>query len=80
VNQQVVRQQLVLLKKIHDRLEKLGKKKPALGVTDKIADQILKDFRAPAERKKQYLHRLRYGLNHYYLRHYHPSTRHTLDE
>lgn len=80
VNQQVVRQQLALLKKIHDRLEKLGSKKPAIGVTDKLADQILKDFRAPAERKKQYLHRLRYGLNHYYMRHYHPSNRHSLDE
>ena len=80
VNQQTVRQQLALLKKIHDRLEKMGKKKPAPGVTDKLADQILKDFRAPAERKKQFLHRLRYGLNHYYMRHYHPSNRHTLDE
>ncbi|HMD82544.1 MAG TPA: MBL fold metallo-hydrolase [Anaerolineales bacterium] len=80
VNQQVIRQQLALLKRIHDRLEKLGKKKPAVGTTDKIADQILKDFRAPAERKKQYLHRLRYGLNHYYMRHYHPSSRHSLDE
>ena len=80
VNQQVIRQQIALLKRIHDRLEKLGKKKPAVGVTDKLADQILKDFRAPAERKKQYLHRLRYGLNHYYMRHYHPSSRHSLDE
>ena len=80
VNQQAIRQQLEMLKRIHDRLEKLGKKKPGVGVTDKLAEQILKDFRAPAERKKQYLHRLRYGLNLYYMRHYHPSNRHSLDE
>ena len=80
INQQAIRQQLALLKKIHDKLEKLGKKKPGVGVTDKLAEQMLKDFRAPAERKKQYLHRLRYGLNLYYMRHYHPSNRHSMDE
>jgi hypothetical protein len=69
-----------VLKHLHDKLEKLGKKKTAIGATDKLAEQVLKDFRAPAVRQKQYLHRLRYGLNYYYARHYQPSSRHTLDE
>ncbi len=80
VTQQIVRNQSELLKRIHDRVDKLGKKKPAAPATDKLADQFLKDFRAPAVRQKQYLHRLRYGLHHYYVRHYHPSSRNTLEE
>jgi glyoxylase-like metal-dependent hydrolase (beta-lactamase superfamily II) len=80
VTLQIIRQQLVLLKRMYDRLEKLGTKKAAVGITDKLADQLLKDFKAPVARQRQYLHRLRYGLNHYYVRHYHPSARHTLDD
>lgn len=80
VNQQVVRSQLETLKRINDRVEKLGKKKPAAPATDKLADQILKDFKVPAARQRQYLHRLRYGLHHYYIRHYLPSSRQMLEE
>jgi hypothetical protein len=80
VNQQNVRSQLETLKRINDKVEKLGKKKPAVPATDKLADQILKDFKAPVARQRQYLHRLRYGLHHYYIRHYLPSSRHMLEE
>jgi len=80
VTQQVVRHQMELLKRIHDKLEKIGKKKASVAFTDKLAEQLLKDFKAPAARQKQYSHRLRYGLNHYYARHYHPSSRQSLDE
>jgi glyoxylase-like metal-dependent hydrolase (beta-lactamase superfamily II) len=80
VNQQAVRSQLETLKRINDKVEKLGKKKPAVPATDKLADQILKDFKAPVARQRQYLHRLRYGLHHYYIRHYLPSSRHMLEE
>lgn len=79
VTQQNVRAQSDELKRIHDKIDKLGKKKPANPATDKLAEQILKDFKTPAARQKQYLQRLRYGLNHYYTRHYLPS-RHTLEE
>ena len=80
VTQQNVRSQVDILKRIYDRMDKLGKKKSAAPPTDKLADQLLKDFKAPVARQKQYLHRLRYGLHHYYIRHYHPSSRHTLEE
>ena len=80
VTQQNVRTQIEILKRIYDKVDKLGKKKPAIPATDKLADQILKDFKAPAARQRQYLHRLRYGLQHYYIRHYQPSSRHTLEE
>lgn len=80
VTQQNVRNQIDILTRIFDKVDKLGKKKPAVPATDKLAELILKDFRAPTARQKQYLHRLRYGLHHYYIHHYHPSSRHTLEE
>jgi glyoxylase-like metal-dependent hydrolase (beta-lactamase superfamily II) len=80
VTPQVVRHQIEVLKRIHDRVEKIGKKKTTANVTDKIADQLLKGFRAPAARQKQYAHRLRYGLHYYYVRHYQPPSRLTLEE
>lgn len=80
VTQQQIRAQIDILKRIYDKVDKLGKKKSANPPTDKLAEQILKDFKAPVARQKQYLHRLQYGLQHYYIRHYHPSSRHTIEE
>jgi cyclase len=80
VTQQVVRNQADILKRIYDRVEKLGSKKSTTNAVDKLAEQLLKDFKAPAARQKQYAHRLRYGLNHYYARHYQPTSRQMLDE
>ena len=80
VTPQVVRTQAEIIKRIYDRVEKLGSKKSAMPAIDKLADQILKDFRAPVARQKQYAHRLRYGLNQYFARHYHSSSRQLLDE
>jgi cyclase len=80
VTSQVVRNQIELLKRVHDRIEKIGKKKTTANVTDKIADQLLKSFKAPAARQRQYLQRLRYGLRHYYVHHYQPSSRLSVEE
>jgi glyoxylase-like metal-dependent hydrolase (beta-lactamase superfamily II) len=80
VTTQVVRNQIEVLKRIYDRVEKIGKKKTTANVTDKIADQLLKAFKTPAARQRQYAHRLRYGLHYYYVRHYQPPSRLTLEE
>jgi glyoxylase-like metal-dependent hydrolase (beta-lactamase superfamily II) len=80
VTGQMVRSQADMLKRVHDRVEKLGSKKATPAAIDKLAEQLLKDFKAPAARQKQYAHRLRYGLNHYYVRHYHSPSRQVLDE
>jgi glyoxylase-like metal-dependent hydrolase (beta-lactamase superfamily II) len=80
VTTQVVRHQMEVLKRIHDRVEKIGKKKTAPHLTDRLADQLLKVFKAPAARQQQYVHRLRYGLHYYYVRHYQPPSRLTLEE
>jgi hypothetical protein len=80
VTPQAVRSQSESLKHIQDKLETLGKKRAAITVTDKLAEQLLKDYRAPAARHKQYAHRLSYGLRQYYIGHYQPSSRHAVDE
>ncbi|HXF84724.1 MAG TPA: MBL fold metallo-hydrolase [Anaerolineales bacterium] len=80
VTPQAVRAQAELLKKILDKIEKLGKKRSTSpNATDKLADQLLKEFKAPAAKQKQYAQRLRYGLRHYYARHY-LSARHVVEE
>ena len=80
VNQQAIRGQIDILKRIYDKVDKLAKKKPAVPATDKLADQILKDFKAPAARQKQYLNRLQYGLYHYYVRNYLPASKQIMEE
>jgi cyclase len=80
VTQQIVRSQSDTLKRIYDKVDKLAKKKPANPATDKLAEAVMKDFKAPAGRQKQYLQRLRYGLQHYYTRHYQPSSHQLLEE
>lgn len=80
VSPQVVRSQADILKRLHEKVEKLGLKKSPSAALEKLAEQLLKDFKAPAARQKQYAHRLRYGLNHYYARHYQSASRHMLDE
>jgi hypothetical protein len=80
VTPQAVRSQSDSLKHIQDKLEAFGKKRAAITVTDKLAEQLLKDYKAPAAKQKQYAHRLSYGLRHYYISHYQPSSRHAVDE
>ncbi|MDX1378236.1 MAG: hypothetical protein R3307_05260 [Anaerolineales bacterium] len=81
VSPHAIRAQIELLKKIHARVEKLGKKKStAANVTDKLADSILNGFKFPAYKKQQYSQRLRFGLHNYYVRHYLPASRQAVDE
>jgi cyclase len=80
VTAQVVKHQADVLKRMLDKLEKLGKKRSAVASADKLADGLLKEFKAPAARHKQYAQRLKHGIHHYYIRHYHSSSRHALEE
>jgi len=80
VTPQALRTQSENLKHIQDKLEALGKKRAAITATDKLAEQLLKDYKAPVARQKQYAHRLSYGLRHYFISHYQPSSRHAVDE
>ncbi len=72
---QTVKAQLELIEAIHDRLERLAAREAAPEATEKLVSHFLEHYRAPAIRIKHYEQRLRYGLYHYYIRHYRPSQR-----
>jgi len=81
VSSQAIRSQADLLKKIHAKIEKLGaEKSSAANVTDKLADQVLKEFKVPAAKQKQYSQRLRFGLRNYHAFHYGSASRTVVDE
>ena len=81
VSPQAIRSQTDSLKKIHKKIETLGKKKSiSATVTDKLADTVLKEFKSPVAKQQQYSQRLRFGLRNYYSRHYVPSSRNVVDE
>jgi len=77
---QTIRSQADSLKRINDKIEKQGKKLSSPLAIEKLADQLLKDYKAPAAKHKQYSHRLRYGLQNYYIRHYQPASRSAIEE
>jgi glyoxylase-like metal-dependent hydrolase (beta-lactamase superfamily II) len=73
VNAQAIRNQLDFLKYARDRLEKMAARHARPETTEKLIQPLLEWFRVPASRQKSYAQRLRFGLLHYYIRHYHPS-------
>jgi len=75
VNAQIIRSQLDFLKHARDRLERLGARKAAPAATEAVATTLAAGFKGPAARQKHYAQRLRYGLLHYYTRHYHPNAK-----
>jgi len=66
----VIKNQADFLIDLHKRLEKLSKRKQKPDMTDSLVQPLVSKFRAPAARQKQFSERLRYGLQHYYARHY----------
>lgn len=81
VTLQTIKSQYDFLKALNAKLDKLGaKRSTAVTVTDKLAEQVLKDFKPPTAKQKQYSHRLHFGLRNYYARHYTPASRSTVDE
>jgi len=78
---QAIKSQYDFLKALNTKIEKLGAKRSvSVTITDKLADQLLKDFKAPAAKQKQYTHRLRFGLRNYYARHYLSASKNVVDE
>lgn len=73
VSAAVIKNQTDFIKDLHKRLEKLSQKKQKPDMTESLVQPLLSNFKAPAARQKQYSHRLRYGLRHYYTRHYQSS-------
>lgn len=70
VSAAVIKNQVDFLKDVHKRLERISQKKQKPDMTESLVQPLLSNFKAPAARQKQFSHRLRYGLRHYYTRHY----------
>ncbi len=54
-------------------MEKLAARNAAPEATEKLVDILFSGYKIPVARQKNYTQRLRYGLLHYYVRHYHPT-------
>jgi glyoxylase-like metal-dependent hydrolase (beta-lactamase superfamily II) len=70
VSTSMVKGQADLIQNVHERLEKMAKRGSSPEATEKLVEPLLAGFKASSGRHKQYVQRLRYGLRHYYARHY----------
>ncbi len=70
----VIRAQRVYLDQVLKKLEKMAAKKSSPQAVENLIPRLLSGIKAPASRQRQYAQRLRYGLHHYYVRHYHTNT------
>lgn len=70
VSAATMRAQAELIKRLHDRLEKLARRGSSPDAAEKLAETFAGGFRASASKHKQFAQRLRYGLRHYYARQY----------
>ena len=68
-----IRAQKDYLDQVLNKLEKLAKKKYAPEAVENLVTPLLNPFKIPASQLPKYTRRLRYGLHHYYARHYRPS-------
>jgi glyoxylase-like metal-dependent hydrolase (beta-lactamase superfamily II) len=74
VNVDAIRDQKEYLEQLLNKIGKLAQKKSPPEAVENLVTPLLNPFKIPANRRKQYTQRLRYGLYHYYGRHYHPSS------
>jgi cyclase len=65
-----VKTQAELIKRIHEKLEKMADRGKSPDSTEKLIEPFLVNFKSSAARHKPYIQRMRYGLRHYYTRHY----------
>ncbi len=70
VTASAIKAQTDLIKRIHERLEKMAQRGASPEATEKWIEPLLKGFKSSAARHKQYVQRMRYGLRYYYGRHY----------
>jgi glyoxylase-like metal-dependent hydrolase (beta-lactamase superfamily II) len=69
---QQVRRQIAYLEKVHQMLEMLARQNAPASETEQLVPTLLESFDIPPQRELQYQQRLRFGLYHYYIRHYVP--------
>jgi cyclase len=65
---------------IHEKLEALAQKQAGPDAVESLIQPLMSTVKAPAEKQKQYVQRLAYGIRHYFERHYRPSGSSELEE
>lgn len=73
VSIEYVREQHELFKSLHKKLEALAEKGATYLETETLIQPFLRKLKYPAALHNSYEQRLRYGLEHYYQRHYFPE-------
>lgn len=73
VHADAVRNQKDYIETVMHKLEKLAQKKASSDALDNLIPSFLNPFKIPSSLHGKYTRRLRYGLSHYYSRHYHPA-------
>ena len=73
VTADAIRAQKEFLDLAQNKVNKLAAKKAAPEAAENLAASLLGSFKIHANQQQRYLKRLRYGLYHYYMRHYRPS-------
>jgi glyoxylase-like metal-dependent hydrolase (beta-lactamase superfamily II) len=71
----VIKAQAGFLKETLKKIERLAKRKRTSDPTENLAQSLLSNIKTPASQQKQYLQRLRYGLQYYFSQHYNASGR-----
>jgi len=66
----VIRAQRDHLEQVFNKIEKLAIKKSSAEAVENLIPPLLRSFKIPASHLQKYTRRLRYGLHHYYTRHY----------
>ncbi len=70
----IIKAQKEYLEQVLGKLEKLAQKKSPPEALEGLINPLLNPFKIPTSKHQKYAQRLRYGLTHYYARHYHPNT------
>jgi hypothetical protein len=66
----LIKSQVDFIKDVNNKLDKFSQKKQKVDFESSLIPQLLSNFKIPSARQKQYIQRLRYGLKHYFIRHY----------
>jgi glyoxylase-like metal-dependent hydrolase (beta-lactamase superfamily II) len=69
----VIRAQKDYIESVLNKVEKLAQKKYTPEAVENLITPLLRPFKMPASQTQKYTRRLRYGLHHYYARHYRSS-------
>ncbi len=80
VNAEAIKAQKDYLEHVYTRIEKLAQKKSPPEALEALVTPLLGSFKVSQNKHQKYAQRLRYGLYHYYSRHYHPISSVTGEE